>query len=103
MKAAVLVAVMALVTMLIRFLPFLVFRKGTPPYVTYLGQVLPQATIGMLVVYCLKDIRFTEAPFGFPELAASACVIAIQAWKRNAIASILGGTIIYMVLAQAVF
>ena len=54
--AAILVIVMAVVTMLLRFLPFLVFRKRTPAYISYLGEVLPAAIIGLLVIYCLKDI-----------------------------------------------
>ena len=98
--AAVLVAVMAGVTMLLRFLPFLVFKKKTPGYITYLGQVLPPAMIGMLVIYCLKDVRVTAAPFGVPELAASLLVILLQAWKRNSLLSILAGTVGYMLLVQ---
>ena len=42
MRAAVLVAVMALVTMLTRFLPFIALRKRTPAYIAYLGRVLPE-------------------------------------------------------------
>ena len=99
---AVLVAVMAAMTALTRFLPFLVFRKRIPPYISYLGRVLPPAIIGMLVVYCLKDVRLTAAPFGIPELAAGLAVAALQAWRRNAILSILGGTIIYMVLTRMI-
>ena len=41
MRSVILIAVMAVVTILLRFLPFLVFRKKTPPYITYLGKVLP--------------------------------------------------------------
>ena len=103
MRAAVLVAVMALVTMLTRFLPFLVFRKETPPYITYLGKVLPPAIIGMLVIYCLKDISLIQAPHGLPELIAAGFVVGLQAWKRNSLVSILAGTLIYMVLVQLVF
>ena len=103
MRAAVLVAVMALVTMLTRFLHFLVFRKETPPYITYLGKVLPPAIIGMLVIYCLKDISLIQAPHGLPELIAVACVVGLQAWKRNSLVSILAGTLIYMALVQLVF
>jgi len=98
--AAVLVAVMAGVTMLLRFLPFLVFKKKTPGYITYLGRVLPPAMIGLLVIYCLKDVRVTEAPFGGPELATSLLVILLQAWKRNSLLSILAGTVGYMLLVQ---
>jgi len=100
MRSAVLVAVMALVTMLLRFLPFLIFRKRTPAYIAYLGKVLPPAIIGMLVVYCLKDVTPTAPPFGLPELLAAVCVVGVQAWKRNAIASILAGTVLYMVLIR---
>lgn len=101
--AALLVLVMAAVTVLLRFLPFLVFRKKTPPYVAYLGEVLPAAIIGMLVVYCLKDTAITRPPFGAPEIIAAAAVVGLQVWKRESLLSILGGTAIYMVLVQAVF
>ena len=101
--SAVLVAVMAAVTMLLRFLPFLVFRKKVPPCITYLGRVLPPAIIGMLVIYCLKDTVITSAPFGLPELIAGVMVVLLQAWKRNALLSILCGTIVYMLLIQLVF
>ena len=103
MNAAVLIAVMALTTAALRFLPFLVFTKRTPPYVVYLGKVLPAALIGMLVVYCLKDVQVASAPHGLPELIAGAGVALLQAWKRNSLLSILAGTLLYMVLIQAVF
>ena len=103
MKAFTLVAVMAGVTILLRFLPFLVFRKEPPRYISYLGRVLPPAIIGMLVVYCFKDITPAVHPFGIPELVAAACVVGAQIWKRNALISILAGTVVYMVLIQLVF
>ena len=102
MTAAILVAVMAAATFLLRFLPFLIFREKTPQYITYLGQVLPTATIGMLVIYCFKDMSILSAPFGIPELAAAACVIGLQIWKRNLLISILGGTVFYMILVQTI-
>ena len=101
--AALLVIAMAAVTMLLRFLPFLVFRKRTPPYIAYLGEVLPAAIIGMLVVYCLRNTVIRKAPFGAPEMIAGFAVAGLQAWKRKSLLSILGGTVIYMVLVQAVF
>ncbi len=102
--AALLVAVMAFFTALLRFLPFFVFGKGrkTPPYIAYLGRVLPPAIMGMLVIYCLKDVSLLRAPFGLPELAAGAAVAGLQAWKHNSLVSILAGTLIYMVLVQQV-
>lgn len=103
MRSAELIATMSVVTILLRALPFVVFRKKTPPYISYLGKVLPPAMIGLLVIYCLKDISLTARPFGIPELIAAACVVGVHAWKRNSLVSILTGTVIYMVLVQGVF
>ena len=49
------VALISAVTILIRFLPFIVFRDSTqvPESITYLGKALPGAVMGMLVIYCL--------------------------------------------------
>ena len=103
--SAALVTVMAAVTILLRFLPFLIFRadRPIPAYVVYLGHVLPPAIIGMLVVYCLKDTAVTAAPHGLPELIAALSVVVLQVWKRNSLVSILSGTVIYMLLVQLVF
>ena len=103
MNAAILIAVMAIVTMLLRFLPFIVFNKNTPAYISYLGKVLPAALIGMLVIYCLKDVSVLKSPHGIPELIAALSVVVFQAWKSKSLISILSGTMIYMLLVQLVF
>ena len=100
--AAALVLAMAAATWLTRFLPFIVFRRRVPDYIRYLGRVLPAAIIGMLVVYCLKDVDPAAAPHGVPELIAAATVVGLQCWKRNSLVSILGGTGVYMLLAQLI-
>ncbi len=101
--SALLVAIMSAVTILLRAAPFLVFKKKAPAWVMYLGQVLPAAIIGMLVIYCLKDITLLTAPFGAPELIAGLLVVGLHAWKRNVLLSILAGTAAYMLLTQLVF
>ncbi|SCY15289.1 branched-chain amino acid transporter permease [Butyrivibrio sp. INlla14] len=98
--ALILIASMAVTTMALRFLPFFVFGENTPKYITYLGKVLPQATIGLLVIYCLKDVSFTSGSHGIPEVVAGAMVVGMQAWKRNAVLSILLGTAVYMFLIR---
>ena len=105
LRAALLVAVVALVTMLLRFLPFWIFgeNRTTPPLIAYLGQVLPFAIMGMLVVYCLKDVTLTSAPFGIPELIGCALVALLHIWKRNTLLSIGAGTVCYMLLVQFIF
>ncbi len=98
------VAVIALVTAALRFLPFLLLRgKQTPPFIAYLGKVLPFAIMGMLVVYCLRHISFSSMPFGIPEIIACAVVVGIHIWKRNTLLSILSGTVLYMILVQLLF
>ena len=102
--AALLVAVAALVTMGLRFLPFVIFQgRETPKFIAYLGKVLPFAIMGMLVVYCLRNISFAAAPFGIPEVISVALVVALHIWKKNTLLSIIGGTVCYMVLVQMVF
>lgn len=100
-----LIALVALVTIGLRFLPFLIFRENrtTPPIVAYLGQILPFAIMGMLVVYCLKDVVITAAPFGIPEFLGCAVVALLHLWKRNTLLSIGAGTLCYMLLVQFIF
>ena len=102
---AILIIIMAAVTAALRFLPFLFFsgKRNVPKYIVYLGEVLPQAIIGMLIVYCLRATDFTAKPFGLPEIIAVTFVVALQAIKRNSLLSVLGGTAVYMVLLQLVF
>lgn len=99
------VLVCALATMLMRFLPFIIFRDGrkTPPYVRYLGAALPGAVFSMLVVYCLKDVDVLHGSHGLPELIAIAIVALLHIWKGKILLSIAGGTIAYMLLVQLVF
>ena len=59
--------------------------------------------MGMLVVYCLKDVTFLSAPFGIPEAIGCAAVAGLHVWKRNTLLSIGAGTVIYMLLVQLVF
>lgn len=95
----------ALGTMLTRFTPFFLFpeHKEIPSVVEYLGKVLPPAMIGLLVVYCLKNVAITKYPNGIPELIAILLIVVLHLWKRNALVSIAGGTILYMYLVQMVF
>lgn len=97
--------VIMLATLITRFLPFICFpdHRPVPAYITYLGRVLPYAVIGMLVVYCLKGVSVTAAPFGVPELIAVAAVVGLHVWKGNTLLSIGAGTVLYMVLVQTVF
>ena len=102
--SVLLVVVVSAVTVLLRFLPFLVFSgRETPKFIAYLGKVLPYAVMGMLCVYCLRGISFASAPHGIPELVSVALVVLLHLWRRNTLLSIIGGTACYMLLVQLVF
>lgn len=99
------IAVVVLGTMTTRFLPFLLFpsQKKTPPLVAFLGQVLPSAVMGLLVVYSLKDTSIFSSTHGLPEAIAVGITIALQLVLKNLLLTIAGGTIAYMLLVQLVF
>ena len=99
------IAVMAVVTFLTRALPFLLFDRGESPpkLVLYLGRVLPPAIIAMLIIYCLRGVSFATPGGWVPQLLCVAVVAGLHLWKHNNLLSIFGGTILYMVLVQAVF
>lgn len=92
-------------TMVTRFLPFIIFpaNKKTPPAITFLGQMLPAAVMGLLVIYCFKDVSFVSGTHGIPELLATAVTVLLQVFVRNMLLTIAGGTIFYMYLVQYVF
>lgn len=99
------IAVIVLGTMLTRFLPFLLFPAGkpTPGIIHRLGNALPGAVFGLLVIYCLKNVSLFSGSHGIPELIAISLVIVLHLWKKQMLLSIAGGTVCYMLLVQFVF
>ena len=101
-QTIVMILAVAAGTQLTRWLPFWLFpeKKEPPAIVTYLGRVLPAATMGLLVVYCLKGVSFgTYSGWLAPAISVAAVVI-LHIWKRNTLLSIIGGTICYMLLIR---
>jgi branched-subunit amino acid transport protein AzlD len=100
------IAVMfAIGTMITRFLPFILFKgnNANNSYISYLGQVLPYAAIGMLIVYCLKGVNLIASPYGVPEAISIIIIGLLHYWKENTFLSIGVGTVMYMALVQIVF
>ena len=105
MQALGIVLAVTLGTVITRFLPFVLFpdSRPVPKIVEYLGRTLPAAMMGLLVVYCLRNVDIAAASHGLPELIALAVVTGLHLWKGNVLLSIGVGTAVYMVLVQAVF
>ena len=105
LQTFLMILAIALGTALTRYLPFLLFPqdKEPPRFIRDLTTLLPPAVMGLLVVYCLKGISLTAAPYGMPELIGVAVTAALHLWRRNTLLSIAAGTVVYMVLVQFVF
>lgn len=104
-QTAIIILMVSLGTIITRFVPFVLLKNsnGNNAYINYLGKVLPYASIGLLVVYCFKSVRFAAPTYALPEIISVFCIAVLHYWKENTLLSIGVGTIIYMVLVQFVF
>ena len=102
-NAYILILVSALVTAIIRFAPFVIFKDKVPKLISDLANLLPCAIMGMLVIYCIKDISFTSVSGFMPMTLGILFVIVLQKLKHNILLSIALGTVFYMFLVQVLF
>ncbi|MCM1286136.1 MAG: AzlD domain-containing protein [Acetobacter sp.] len=104
-QTLILILVAAVCTFATRAFPFVLFsgKKEVPEFVKYLGDILPVAIIGVLIVYCLKDFAMGDKNIILPQLIAVAVTAILHIWKRNTLLSIAAGTIGYMLLINFVF
>ena len=103
--AMLIMIVMGLMTLATRILPVLIFGRSekVPDFILYLGKVVPFTAMGLLIVYCLKDVSIFTGSHAIPEILALAVVGVSYLWKKNSILSVVAGTIVYMFLVQKVF
>nr|WP_071782673.1 AzlD domain-containing protein [Mitsuokella sp. oral taxon 131] len=77
--------------------------RKTPPYIRYLGRMLPASVFSLLVVYCLRHVDIASGSHGLPEWIAVAATILLHRVRRQMLLSIGGGTLLYMLLVQTLF
>jgi branched-subunit amino acid transport protein AzlD len=95
------IAAMGAVTFLIRALPFLAARwLRQSPVVRQVGVFLPPAIMTLLLIHSVRDLSNQSADHVLPTLVAVALVLALQAYKRQPLLSIAGGTVLYMLWLQ---
>ena len=99
-QIAAAVAVSFICTAFLRFLPFLFFRKDKqiPPFIQYLGKVLPSAIMAVLVIYCLRNTGTGSWKSGAAQIAAVLFTAVLHLWKKNTYLSITASTVFYMML-----
>lgn len=104
MMVYITILLVALITIFLRFLPFIVFKdESVPDSIRKLGDSLPPTIMILLVIYCLKNINLFSYSYGIPEIISVLLVVLIHLYKRNMLLSISLGTITYMALIQLIF
>lgn len=89
----------AIIIFIERALPFILFRKKTPPsFISFIEKYIPPMVMAILLFYCLKDVNFSSSSHGIPYIIALTTTVLLHLWKRNSLISIFGGTILFMVL-----
>ncbi len=104
-QTVIVILVAAVCTFLTRVIPFAIFggKKEVPKFIKYLGDILPMAIIGVLIIYCLGGITTGDINIIAPQLICVALTAIIHIWKRNTLLSIGIGTVSYMILIHYVF
>lgn len=97
MHSYLIILIVAITTIIIRFMPFILFKNKTPETIEYLGKMLPACSMAMLVVYCFRNVNQSSA---IPSIIAGLVVIITYKLKHNTGISIILGTVVYMFLIQ---
>jgi branched-subunit amino acid transport protein AzlD len=99
------IIISALVTILLRALPFVLFRskKQTSPALDFIAKNLPVAVIAILIIYSISHISFSTFNGWIKEIVGISFVVFLHLFKKNTLISVLGGTLIYMVMIQLGF
>lgn len=96
--------IMAAVTFGLRAFPFV--ARGFIAHhkrIQILGQRLPVAMMVLLTLYAMNVHNWNQPSDGYAQLMAVAVVAVLQLWLRQALLSILSGTLVYMALMNGWF
>jgi len=115
-EAALMVFAMGIVILFCRAFPFLFFSKGAEEAVkdgavhrrrnsvlSFIEKTVPPAAMTVLAFNALFSSLRDNPRDGVLVSAASIFTSLLHLWKRNALLSIIGGTVLYMVLERIVF
>ena len=89
---------MSLVTIALRFSPFVLIKNTDSKIIRYYGNIISGAIIAMLVVFCLKDTSIGMDTDTIGKLLALVVITIMQYWKDDSILSVITGTITYMLI-----
>ena len=103
-KAIIVSILIGLIVFSERLFPFVLFSKYQPgKLIRIFEHFIPPLVMTGLLIYSLRDIRFTSPEQWVPQISAIAFTIATYLWRKNSLISIFGGTIIYMILIRVMW
>jgi branched-subunit amino acid transport protein AzlD len=99
-EALLAAAVMALIILACRALPFLFFAGRKPPaWLGFVEAYMPAIAMTVLAVSSYTSIDWAAPARGPISAIAGLAVVILHLWKRNALISIVGGTVLYLALS----
>jgi branched-subunit amino acid transport protein AzlD len=107
-KALILTLAMGAVILFCRAFPFFFFRNQgkrasfMDAFLSFVEKVAPPVAMTVLAFNAISVPLKENFPQGLPALAASVFTALVHLWKRNALVSIVGGTLLYMVINRII-
>lgn len=108
-EAVIVTLAIGVMMLALRLIPFLIFSKRqTPKFFSFIEKFIPAVSIAVLFIVCIKsstsDLIVANPKF-IEEIPSVVCALVsitvtalLHLWKGNAMLSIFGGTILYMIL-----
>lgn len=108
-EAVIVTLAIGVMMLALRLIPFLIFSKHkTPKFFSFIEKFIPAVSIAVLFIVCIKSSTsdlIVANPKYVEEIPSVVCALVsitvtalLHLWKGNAMLSIFGGTILYMVL-----
>lgn len=100
-KALIYTFFIGIVTFFTRIFPFVLFKgKKSSETLDFIEKYIPPAIMLILLVYCLKDIKFSVESGGIYQVLCVVIAIILQLKYKNPLISIFGATGVYMILIR---
>ena len=92
--------VMTVATYTTRLTPFLLFSRGQErSLINFIAKNTPPMIMTILVIYMLKGVNYLSFE-GIYTFIAILVTVVFHLYRRNALLSIIAGTVVYMVAVQ---
>lgn len=94
-----LIAVSALVTFTLRFVPMMSVRAvANNPYVLAIGKMLPGGIMVILVAYSIHHGDFARPSAAIALVVALVLTVGLYLWRKNVLIALVAGVLVYGVV-----